>query len=258
MKPIILTIAGSDSGGGAGIQADIKSISANDGYAASVIVALTAQNTQGVFLIENVSQAMIKSQLISVQNDLDIKVIKIGMLSNSEIINTIYENIDKNIKIVLDPVMIAKDKSKLLEDNAIKTLINKMFSISYLVTPNIEEANIILNTKIKNVNDMEKACFDIKKIGAKNVLVKGGHLNSEIVTDVLLFENKIYHFSNKKINTLDTHGTGCSLSSSIATYLGKGFKLDESVKKGIWYVQEGIKNSFKIGKGRSPINHFFN
>lgn len=256
-KPTILTIAGSDSGGGAGIQADIKSISANGGYAASVITALTAQNTQGVHSIESVSKKMIKEQLNAVQDDLDIKAIKIGMVGNSEVIDVIFKNVNKDIKIVLDPVMVAKDMTYLLDRNSINDLIEKIFPISYLITPNIEEANIILNRKIENVSSMKKACYDLRKLGASNILIKGGHLKSKIMTDVLLFDNEIYEFNNERIETIHTHGTGCSLSSAIATYIGLGFDLNEAVNEAIAFVQNGIKNSFVIGKGKSPINHFY-
>ncbi len=256
IKPQVLTIAGSDSGGGAGIQADIKSISANGGYASSVVTVITAQNTQGVQNICELSSEIIASQMKSVLDDLTIKAIKIGMLGGTRIINTVAENLPTNIPIVLDPVMVAKDKSVLLQNEAINDIVTKLFPKVFLITPNIDEAEQILNIKISNEDEMKDACLKLNKLGAKNVLVKGGHLTNNNLVDVLYFNNKFYTFKQQRINTKHTHGTGCSLSSSIATNIAKGMTLNKAVEEGIHYVYDGILLNYKIGKGISPINHF--
>ncbi len=256
IKPQVLTIAGSDSGGGAGIQADIKSISANGGYAASVITAITAQNTQGVQDICELPNEIIASQMKSVIDDLQLSAIKIGMLGSTTIIDVVSKNLPENIPIILDPVMVAKDKSVLLQNDAINDIVSKLFSKSFLITPNIDEAEQILNIKINNEEEMKDACLKLNELGAKNVLVKGGHLSDDELVDVLYFNNKFYTFKQRRINTKHTHGTGCSLSSSIATNVAKGLSLEIAVENAIKYVYDGILLNYKIGKGISPINHF--
>lgn len=257
-RPIVLTIAGSDSGGGAGIQADIKSISANGCYGASVITAITAQSTTGVYGIEGVSPELIKRQLQVVTTDLDVKVIKIGMLGSTTVIDTIASNLPQNIPVVLDPVMVAKDNTKLLPADAIDSLVQNLCPRAYLITPNIEEANIILNTKINSVEEMKAACIQLTKLCKTNVLLKGGHLTSNDLVDVLYYNQQFYEFTTSRIDTVNTHGTGCSLSSSIAANLATGLSLDKACKNAIEYVQNGIIQNYPIGKGKGPINHFHN
>lgn len=257
-KPIVLTIAGSDSGGGAGIQADIKAISANGCYGASVITAITAQSTTGVYGIEGVSTELIEQQLQVINDDLDVNVIKIGMLGSTAVINTVAANLPHDIKIVLDPVMVAKDNTKLLPADAIDCLVQTLCPLAYVITPNIEEANIILNTEILTVDDMREACLELATMCNTNVLLKGGHLTGDELVDILYYDHQFYDFTTKRINTINTHGTGCSLSSSIAANLAKGYKLDVACKNAIEYVQNGIIQNFPIGHGKGPINHFHN
>jgi hydroxymethylpyrimidine/phosphomethylpyrimidine kinase len=258
----VLSIAGSDSGGCAGIQADIKSISANGGFAATVITATTAQNTQGVTDIHALPIAHIKAQMDAVLSDIEFGAVKIGMLHSFEVIKTVQETLSAyNIdKIILDPVMIATSGDKLITDDAIIAL-KDFFPQTYLITPNIPEAELIIG----HVITLENLEISAKEIGEKfsvSVLLKGGHLESkELMTDMLyLKENgKLVTINNKSINTKHTHGTGCSLSSSIATYVALGFGLEEAVLKSCTYLNEAISagKDKVLGKGNGPINHFY-
>lgn len=255
----VLTIAGSDSCGGAGIQADIKSISANGGYAMSVITAVTAQNTQGVFGIQDISPEMIESQIDVLFDDIKhIDAIKIGMVSKVESIKAIRRALDKveNIPpVILDPVMVSTSGSNLLSVDAKETLIKELFSISELITPNLHEAEALLGEKINSVEDMKKACIKLKTLGSKYVLVKGGHLNDE-ATDVLYDGKKFVLVGGEIIKTKNKHGTGCTLSSAIATNLAKGMTMEEAVKKAKEYITLAIQQNLDIGKGCGPVNHF--
>mgnify|MGYP001165007234 CR=1 FL=1 len=254
----ILTIAGSDSGGGAGIQGDIKTISSLGGYATSAITAITAQNTLGVKGILNISVDMIEKQVIAILEDIGADAIKIGMLSNEEIINCIVKllsNTNKNIPIVLDPVMVAKGGHKLLDTGAEKALINKLLPLCTIITPNIPEAEVITGSKINNTSDLETVGKSIIDMGIDNVLMKGGHLNSLQLTDILITKNKIEYFKNKKIITKNSHGTGCTLSSAIACGLGQKLTLKKAVQRAHLYVYKSILNAPDIGKGNGPLNH---
>jgi len=254
----ILTIAGSDSGGGAGIQADIKTITALGAYASTVITAITAQNTLGVKDFIDVPIRIIEKQLIAVLDDIETNAIKIGMLSNEKIIlkiSNILKNLNKNIPIVLDPVMVAKGGHKLLVKGAEKALIDKLMPICTIITPNIPEAEVITKTKIKNVEDMKIAGEKILKMGIENVLIKGGHLKTNTLTDILLTKNSIMNINSQKINTKNTHGTGCTLSSAIACGLGQKMTLTKSVLRAHKYVNKAIKKAPKIGNGNGPLNH---
>ena len=257
----ILTIAGSDSGGGAGIQADIKTITALGGYASTVITAITAQNTLGVTDVVNLPGKIIENQFSAIMSDIGIDAIKIGMLSNNKTIILIKDklkSLKKDIPIVLDPVMVAKGGHKLLISGAEKILIKELMPLCTIITPNIPEAELITKTNIKNVKDMEIAGKKILKMGIKNVLMKGGHLNQHTLTDVLLSDNKITHIKAKKINSKNTHGTGCTLSSAIACSLGQKISINEAVVKAHKYVNHAIRNAPNIGKGNGPLNHLVN
>ena len=254
-----LTIAGSDSSGGAGIQADIKSMSANGVFAMSVITAITAQNTMGVFKIEDVSPEMIKAQIDAVFEDIEVNAVKIGMVSKIESIKAISETL-RNIKnlpsVVLDPVMISTSGFKLLSDDAKETLIKELFPLAELITPNLPEAEEILMRKIRTLKEMEEAARDLLKLGAKAVLIKGGHLEND-ATDLLYDGQEFTYFKQEKISSNNTHGTGCTLSSAIAANLAKGKSLVESVRIGKEYITEAIKHGFKVGHGVGPTNHFY-
>ncbi len=257
----VLSIAGSDSGGCAGIQADIKSISANGAYAATVITATTAQNTQGVFDIHPIPIAHIKAQLEAVLDDMEFGAVKIGMLHSSEVIETVKTTLEKyNVqKIILDPVMVATSGDSLMTKEAIESL-KSFLPNTYLITPNIPEAEILTGHTIS----LENVAYAAQKIGKKfnvSVLLKGGHLEvSNQMTDTLYLKKteKIVTIYNKAIDTKHTHGTGCSLSSSIAAYISLGFGLEEAVAKGCKYINKAIESGKDrvLGKGNGPINHF--
>ena len=254
----VLTIAGSDSSGGAGIQADLKTFSAHGVYGMSVITAVTAQNTQGVFAVQDISKEMILKQIQAIFEDIEVDALKIGMVSQIETINAIAESLKiyqvKNV--VLDPVMISKSRFNLLIPEAMEALINKLIPLATIVTPNIHEAIAITGVDIKGIEDMEKVAKLIFKMGPKNVLIKGGHLEED-ATDVLYDGNKITHFKGHRINTKNTHGTGCTLSSAIASNLALGYDVLESVSKAKEYITMAITHSLQIGKGVGPTNHFY-
>ena len=258
MKPKskILIIAGSDSSGGAGVQADIKTVTALGGYAMTAITAITAQNTKGVFGVTPLSPKDIEKQILVTCADMKPDVVKIGMLHSSQVILSVLKVIKKiKKKIILDPVMIAKGGSKLINKSAIKTLKKKLLKESFLITPNIPEAEVLTGVEIKNTKDMIKAAKFLIKIGAKNVLVKGGHSKSNLLEDVFLNNKEFKIFKNKKIKTKNTHGTGCTLSSAIATFLSCGKPLKRSCELGIKYVNQAIRSNLNYGKGHGPINH---
>ena len=259
MKPKskILIIAGSDSSGGAGIQADIKTITSLGSYAMTAITAVTAQNTTGVTSIVSIKPKEIEKQILFTCKDIKPDAIKIGMLHSSKVIISVLNALKKIkiSKIVLDPVMVAKGGYKLISKDAIETLKERLIKKAYLITPNIPEAEILAKIKIKNLNDMIYAANILLKLGAKNVLVKGGHRNTKQMEDVLLSNKKIKIFKNKKIKTKNTHGTGCTLSSAIATFLSCGKPLNKSCELAIKYVNQSIKSNLNYGKGHGPINH---
>lgn len=253
----VLTIAGSDSCGGAGIQADLKAMSAMGVYGMSVITAVTVQNTMGVFGVQEISTDIVEGQIKAIFEDIEVDSVKVGMLSSSELIRTIGAALKKyNAKnIVIDPVMVSKSEYKLLKDEAIEEL-KKFVSLGEIVTPNIPEGEILADMEIKNEDDMVEASKRIQKLGAKNVLMKGGH-RLDNCTDVLLLENgKVVKFPGVRIDTKNTHGTGCTLSSTIASLIGKGYSVEEAVRLGKEYITEAIRNSFAIGHGVGPVGHF--
>lgn len=254
-----LTIAGSDTCGGAGIQADLKSFSANGVYGMSVITAVTAQNTMGVFGIQDINPEMIESQIDVIFDDIRVDAIKIGMVSKIESIKAIAKALRKVEKlpvIVLDPVMISKSGFNLLSKDAKDTLVKELFPLATLITPNLPEAEEILDIKINNLEKMKEAALKLKELGPEAVLVKGGHLEED-ATD-LLFDGKNFVFlPQERINTKHTHGTGCTLSSAIAANLAKNMSIEEAVKEGKRYITVAIEHGFELGKGVGPTNHFY-
>ncbi len=260
MKPRtkILIIAGSDSSGGAGIQADIKTVTALGGYAMTAITAITSQNTTGVNSVFALKPKKITDQILFTCKDIKPDAIKIGMLHSSQVIYGVLKAIKKIKirKIILDPVMVAKGGYRLLNNKAIKTLKYKLIKNVSLITPNIPEAEIITKTKINSLEDMIFAAnILIKKYKAKNVLIKGGHLTKSIVTDVFLNSKELKIFKKKKIKTKNTHGTGCTLSSAITTFFACGKNLNKSCALGVKYVNQSIRSNLNYGKGHGPINH---
>ena len=256
-KSKVLIIAGSDSSGGAGIQADIKTITSLGCYAMTAITAVTAQNTTGVKSIIPIAPKEISNQIEFTSKDIKANAIKIGMLHSQQVISAVMKSLKKiNVKkIVLDPVMVAKGGTKLISNKAIADIKKKLIKKILLITPNIPEAELLTNTKIKSVKDMIKAGELLINLGAKNVLIKGGHLRSEKMNDILLNKKIIKIFISKKYKSKNTHGTGCTLSSAIAANLSCGKDLIKSCELGIKYVNEAIKSNLKFGKGKGPINH---
>ena len=259
MKPKskILIIAGSDSSGGAGIQADIKTVTSLGSYAMTAITAVTAQNTLGVKSIISIAPKEISNQIIFSSKDIKPDAIKIGMLHSSKVINSVIHSLDniKVKKIILDPVMVAKGGAKLIDNSAIKLLKLKLIKRVTLITPNIPEAEILTKIKIKNKVDMISAANKLIEFGAKNVLIKGGHLKSKIVEDVFINKSETKIFKHRRYNTKNTHGTGCTLSSAITTFLSCGKPIKKACELGIKYVNSAIKTNPKYGKGHGPINH---
>lgn len=252
----VLTIAGSDSCGGAGIQADLKTMSALGVYGMSVITAVTAQNTLGVQDVHEISLDVIEAQIRSIFDDIKVDAVKIGMVSNPDIIMLIkgllLEYGAKNI--VLDPVMVSKSGYFLLKEEA-QEAIKELISIACLVTPNIPEAEVLTGMKIENEDNMKAAALKIQAMGAGNVLIKGGHRCND-ASDVLLWGSDFYILEGKRINTKNTHGTGCTLSSAIASHVAKGYSLKDSVARSKDYITKAIGNSFSIGNGVGPVGHF--
>lgn len=260
----VLTIAGSDSCGGAGIQADIKTISALGLYACSCITAVTAQNTQEVKNIQAINSSVLSSQIDAVLEDFDVKAIKIGMIYTPENVMAIKQSLLKNNykgKIVLDPVMIATSGGNLAKEELLPMMQKELFPMATLLTPNLKECLEITGIDAKTPEQMQDAgLFMIDKLGAKNVLIKGGHLNGNEMVDVLVLESReVKMFSGEKIDTKNTHGTGCTLSSAIASYLAMDIDLTVSVLNAKRYVTEAIYSAkdLQLGKGNGSLNHLY-
>ena len=259
MKPNskIFIIAGSDSSGGAGIQADIKTVTALGSYAMTAITAVTTQNTTGVKSIVGIDPKEIFNQIIFTCNDIRPDAIKIGMLHTSRVIKAVLKALDviKIKRIILDPVMVAKGGAKLIDSKAIQLIKLKLIKKVSLITPNIPEAEILTKTKILNKEDMIYAANKLLELGAKNVLVKGGHLINKNVIDIFINKKEIKFFKNKRYKTKNTHGTGCTLSSAVTTFVSCGKPVKKSCELGIKYVNLAIKSNPNYGKGHGPINH---
>ena len=256
-KSKVLIIAGSDSSGGAGIQADIKTVTSLGCYAMTAITAVTAQNTLGVKSIIPIKPKEISNQIEFTSKDIKPNAIKIGMLHSKQVISAVIKSLRKIKvkKIILDPVMVAKGGAKLINDKAISDIKKKLLKKILLITPNIPEAELLTGIKINSVNDMIKAGQLLINLGAKNVLIKGGHLKSEQMNDILLNKRIVKIFKSKRYKSKNTHGTGCTLSSAITANLSCGKDLIKSCELGIKYVNEAIKSNLNLGKGNGPINH---
>jgi hydroxymethylpyrimidine/phosphomethylpyrimidine kinase len=258
----VLTIAGSDSGGGAGIQADLKTISALGCYGHSVITALTAQNTVGVWGIHPVPSDFVRQQLEAVLSDIGADCVKIGMLFSAGIVDAVAETLQKfQIRsVVLDPVMISTSGNYLLETDAIDRLKTKLFPLTTVLTPNLAEAEALVGRHIRTIADMEAAARQLAQLGCQAVLVKGGHLEAEQSTDVLYesFSGQLSHYSAPRIETNNTHGTGCTLSSAIAAYLAQGLELAPAIGEAKTYLQQALQQgqAYRLGQGYGPVHHF--
>lgn len=261
--PAAMTIAGSDSGGGAGIQADLKTFSALGVYGTSVITAVTAQNTKGVNAIHALDDKMVEAQADSVFSDIAIDAVKIGMLHSPQIILAVKKILEKYKPryVVLDPVMIATSGDPLIEESCNDLIIRELFPLATVITPNTDEASYLTDMIIDSVADMELAGRKLIQLGANAVLMKGGHLEGNMMQDLLLIPEKdVITYRTTKIDTRNTHGTGCTLSSAITAHLAKGYSLEQAVSLSKSYITSAIANGSDVyvGEGHGPVNHFFN
>lgn len=254
----VLTIAGSDSSGGAGIQADLKTFSAHGVFGMSVITAVTAQNTQGVFAVQDIDPDIIAKQIDAIFDDITVDAVKIGMVSQIPTIKIIAEKLREYApeKLVVDPVMVSKSGYHLLNPDAELTLIQELLPLATVVTPNIPEAEVMTHRSIHTLEDMKDAAKAIFQMGAKSVLLKGGHLETDS-TDILYTGEEFIHFTSARINTKNTHGTGCTLSSAIASNLARGMSIEQAIAKAKEYITIAIEHSLAIGKGVGPTHHFY-
>lgn len=258
MKGRVLIVAGSDSGGGAGIQADLKAVTALGGYAATAITALTAQNTQGVFGIVGVEPAFIVQQMEVVLNDLGADCVKTGMLHHAAVIDAVVETLDRvatGIPVVVDPVMYAKGGDALLDPAARETLIQRLLPRAALITPNVREAEALSGLPIREPDDLAAVGRRLLELGPAAALVKGGHLPGETVTDWLIWPEGAEAFTAPRVDSRDTHGAGCTLASAIAVGLAQGLPLTAAVRRALAYVREAIRTAPGLGKGRGPLHH---
>jgi hydroxymethylpyrimidine/phosphomethylpyrimidine kinase len=259
----VLTIAGSDSGGGAGIQADLKTSSAIGCYGMSVITALTAQNTKGVHGIHAIPPAFAVLQIEAVLTDIGADAIKIGMLYSAELIAAVAEALQKHgaRKIVLDPVMVAQSGDKLLQDDAIEAIKSHLMPLADVVTPNIPEASVLCGRQLERWKDIENAAETLAQHGSQSILIKGGHGDEDKSTDLLFLagENRFISFAAERITTNNNHGTGCTLSSAIASYMAQGEDIESAVQKAKTFMNRAIAAGadYKIGHGHGPVHHFF-
>ncbi|MBC6402599.1 MAG: bifunctional hydroxymethylpyrimidine kinase/phosphomethylpyrimidine kinase [Hyphomonadaceae bacterium] len=254
--PRVLVIAGSDSGGGAGIQADIKACAAFGAYSATAITAITVQNTLGVQQVEMLSPDLVRAQVRAVMSDIGADVIKIGMLGNEAVINGVAEELgDVAALVVLDPVMVATSGDKLLEDSAINALRTKLVPICDVITPNVPEAEILTGQTMENVNDLIPAGKKLLDMGADAALMKGGHMKGRMIVDGLVNAKENSVMTAPRIQSKHTHGTGCTLASSVAACLALGLPLNEAVNAAREYVFEAIRTAPKLGRGNGPLNH---
>lgn len=262
--PTVLTIAGSDSGGGAGIQADIKAISAMGCYAASAITAITVQNTVGVQAVHPVPLDILAGQIDAVLSDIGADAIKIGMLHSAEVVNLVAEKIEQyGIKnVVLDPVMVSTSGHRLIEETAIDSLKNRLMPLARVITPNIPEAEILCGKKIASEKEFAEVAKILSLDNTVSVLLKAGHLTGETLVDYFYNaeDGSIALLPSKRVNTRNTHGTGCTLSSAFAAALAKGETLTKAAQSAKQYIQQAIISGaeYQIGKGHGPVNHFWN
>ncbi|ADL13538.1 bifunctional hydroxymethylpyrimidine kinase/phosphomethylpyrimidine kinase [Acetohalobium arabaticum] len=253
----VLTIAGSDSGGGAGIQADLKTMTRFKVYGASVITAVTAQNTLGVQGVKALNGSFVAQQLDSVVEDIDFAAVKTGMLANGEIINAVADKIEEYhlSNLVVDPVLVATSGDLLLAQEAISTLKEQLIPRAKVITPNLDEAKVLTGRKKTEQVSLKQLVKELHQFGADYVLVKGGHSRDELARDLLYDGNDVIEFTAERIDTDDTHGTGCTLSAAIASNLALGYGLAEAVKRSKDFITEAIRSGCQIGSGSNPVNH---
>lgn len=258
MRGRVLIVAGSDSGGGAGIQADIKTVTALGGYAATALTALTAQDTRGVHEVFPVSCSFIDRQMTVVLDDIGADAIKTGMLATGEVIRTVAEALKRcapDVPLVVDPVMVAKGGARLLQDEAVASMKALLIPRAQILTPNLPEAETLLGRRITDEAAMRDAARDLLGFGCRAVLLKGGHLEGQRIHDILCHAGGERSFVDDRIETPHTHGTGCSLASAIATGLAQGYDLEDAVARARAYVREAIATAPGLGSGHGPLNH---
>ena len=256
--PKAMTIAGSDSGGGAGMQADLKTFAALGVFGTSAITAITAQNTTGVTDVLELPTSLIESQIDAIVSDIGADAVKTGMLSSYEIINTVAERIDHYsfTRVVIDPVMVATTGNRLLREDAEDVLRSVLVPMATVVTPNSREASVLTGLEVTTVDDLKSAArILVHEVGAQNAVVKGGHLDGPAI-DVIYDGTDFWTLTSERIDTTSTHGTGCTLASAIAAGLAKGLNVPESVRAAKDYVTAAIRNSYPVGRGHGPVNHF--
>ncbi len=258
----VLIIAGSDPSGGAGIQADLKTVTSLGAYCMTAITALTVQNTRGVSNILDIPVNIVREQIDACLSDIPVNTIKIGMMHNSRLISAIYDSLHKNniinnnkIRVILDPVMVAKGGHKLLKEDAINSLKNFIKQCNPIITPNIPEAEILTGIKINSFSDMKNVGENLLGMGASEVVLKGGHMETSIIRDVLITPKLTSFIKTKKIHTKHTHGTGCTMSSALATYLAQTLNIKIAFQRAHEYVQNAIISAPRLGEGNGPINH---
>ena len=256
-RPIVLTIAGSDSGAGAGAQADLKTFAAHGVYGVSAITAITAQNTLGVTALAEVETSLVGAQIDAIAADLRPAAVKIGMLSSVEVIGVVAAKLREHRfdRVVVDPVMVAQSGYRLIRDDAVQTLIAEMLPLALVLTPNAGEAEALTGLTVRSAEQARVAAPVIRDMGPEHVLVKGGHYEGDAV-DVLYDGDSFVHHSAARIDTVNTHGTGCTLSSAIAANLALGASVPDAVQRAKRYTTEAIRRAFRVGSGHGPLNHF--
>ncbi len=256
---IALTIAGSDSSGGAGIQADLKTFQALGVYGMSAITAVTVQNTQKVYAIQEIDPQIVHDQIVCLFEDSPIDAVKIGMVASAVLIRSIARALNAVARppVVLDPVMISKSGYALLQDEARRALIDELFPLAEVVTPNIHEAESLIGGRIENEDRMREAAEAIVRLGARKVVIKGGHLGGDRSVDIVYDGARMVRLDHRRIATAHTHGTGCTFSSAIAAYLARGLSFQEAVQGAKAYISGAIAHALAIGKGHGPTHHFF-
>lgn len=256
----VLTIAGSDSGGGAGIEADLKVFTALGVYGMAALTSVTAQNTVGVRAIQDLSPEIVAQQIDAVAEDIGIDAAKTGMLSNAAIIEAVAESVARNHipKLVVDPVMISKSGARLLREDACEILKRSLLPLAWLVTPNVPEAEALTGIRIEGMTGIERAATRILELGPRYVLLKGGHLDGPESVDYLFDGKEIQTFQSPRVPTRNTHGTGCTLSAAITANLAKGSAIEMAIQEAKAYLINAIIHGFSLGKGHGPLNHFWN
>jgi len=253
----VLTIAGSDSGGGAGIQADIKTCTALGVYAMTAVTSITAQNTRGVSAVYDLPPELVVKQIDAVAEDIGIDAAKTGMLSNTGIIEAVADSVVAHAipNLVVDPVMVATSGDPLLEDSAQEALRSRLIPLAHVLTPNVPEAEALTGIRIARVDDLREAARALYELGPRHVLMKGGHLDTPDATDYLFDGVRFHEFSLPRVNTTNTHGTGCTYAAAIAAYLAKGCDVPEAVRRAKEYLTKALQHSISLGRGHGPVNH---